>query len=112
VTSSVTPAPAPQTESEPEAPSTKTQYGLDLGTASSIDQLRAAWTLAQRRHGALLQGLTPAVHQRPRSGRAEFHLLAGPLPSAVAAAKICAAMTAVGGICRPAVFDGQRLAVR
>lgn len=110
VTSSITPAEAPQ--GEPEQAPAKTQYGLDLGTASSIDQLRAAWTLAQRRHSSLLQGLTPAVHQRPRSGRAEFHLLAGPLPSAVAAAKICASMTAAGGICRPAVFDGQRLAVR
>jgi pyruvate/2-oxoglutarate dehydrogenase complex dihydrolipoamide acyltransferase (E2) component len=103
------------TQSEPEADDAtpaKPQFALDLGIAPTIDQLRTAWTIALRRHGTLLQGLNPAVHQSTRPGRAIFHLLAGPLPSAAAAAKICQSMTAAGAICSPAMFDGQRLALR
>ena len=113
VTSSITPPAA--TQSEPEADDAtpaKPQFALDLGIAPTIDQLRTAWTIAVRRHGTLLQGLNPAVHQSTRPGRAIFHLLAGPLPSAAAAAQICQSMTAAGAICSPAMFDGQRLALR
>jgi hypothetical protein len=113
VTSSI--APAATTKSEPEAEDAapaKPQFALDLGIAPTIDQLRTAWTIALRRHGALLQGLNPAVHQSTRPGRAIFHLLAGPLPSAAAAAQICQSMTAAGAICSPAMYDGQRLALR
>jgi hypothetical protein len=92
----------------------KTEYGLDLGSASAIEALRTAWNAALRRHGVVLEGLRPVVQmrERPRPGATEFRLIAGPIPNATAAARLCATMTAAGAICAPAVFDGQRLAGR
>ena len=117
VTSSINPAasenPTPIPVQPPSGPG-KAEFGLDLGGASTVEALRTAWTIALRRHGALLDGLRPIVHTRDRArpGSAEFRLIAGPLPNAATAARLCAAMTAAGAICAPTAFDGQRLAVR
>jgi hypothetical protein len=100
---------------QPPAPSaSKTEFGLDLGSASTVEALRTAWTAALRRHAMLLEGLHPVVQmrERPRPGGNELRLIAGPIPNAATAARLCAAMTAAGAICAPAVFDGQRLAGR
>ena len=101
------PPPAPANTGKPE-------FGLDLGSAASLEALRTAWTAALRRHGSLLEGLRPVVQmrERPRPGAPELRLIAGPLANAAAAARLCATMTAVGSSCAPAVFDGQRLAGR
>ena len=92
----------------------KTEFGLDLGTAASTEALRTAWAAALRRHGALLQGMRAVVQtrERGRAGAVELRLIAGPIANASAAARICAALTAAGGICAPTVFGGQQLAVR
>ena len=92
----------------------KTEFGLDLGSASTVEALRTAWTAALRRHGPLLEGLRPVVQmrERPRPGGMELRLIAGPVPNAATAARLCVSMTAAGAICAPAVFEGQRLAVR
>lgn len=92
----------------------RTEFGLDLGGAASVEALRTAWIAALRRHGPLLEGLSPVVQtrERPRPAPPEFRLIAGPVPNAAAAARLCSAMTAAGAICAPAVFDGQRLAGR
>jgi hypothetical protein len=91
----------------------KPEYGLDLGGAPSVEALRNAWAIAVRKHGKLLEGLEPAIHtrERPRGGGPELRLVAGPLPNAATAARLCAAMMAAGGICAPSVFDGQRFAL-
>jgi hypothetical protein len=113
VTSSIT-VPA-QTMPQPQpAPSVaKPEFGLDLGSASTVEALRVAWAAALRKHGKLLEGLHPVVHRRERfrPGGMELHLVAGPLTNAAAAARICAAMTAAGAICQPTMFEGQRLAL-
>jgi hypothetical protein len=101
----------------PQQPGTsagKTEFGLDLGSATTVEALRTAWTAALRRHGPLLEGLRPIVQmrERPRPGGMELRLIAGPVPNAAAAARLCVSMTAAGAICAPAVFEGQRLAVR
>jgi hypothetical protein len=105
----------------PQAPVTpapdsagKTEFGLDIGSAGTIEGLRLLWATAQRRHGAVLEGLKPIVHLRDsrRPGGIELRLVAGPLPSAASAARLCATLTAAGAACQPAVFDGQRLAAR
>ena len=96
------------------ASNAKTEFGLDLGNATSMEALRAAWTAASRRHGALLQGLRAVVQtrERGRAGAVELRLIAGPVASAATAARLCAAITAAGAVCAPATFEGQRLAVR
>ena len=104
----ITPAPLPA----PHA--AKTEFGVDLGNATSVEALRTAWTAAFRRHAALLHGLRAVAQtrERGRAGAVELRLIAGPLASAAAAARLCAAMTAAGAVCAPATFEGQRLAVR
>ena len=69
------------TSAEGEA---RTGFGLDLGTAASVDALRAAWLVVRNRHGAELKGLYPVVQLqgRTRTGGLVLHLVAGPLPSA------------------------------
>jgi hypothetical protein len=97
----------------PPAPPNKPEFGLDLGSASTVDALRTAWTTATRRYAALLDGLQPLVQVRERrQAPAEFRLIAGPIATASAAARICATITVGGGICAPTAFEGQRLAVR
>ena len=68
---------------------------------------------AKGTHGTLFDGLRPVISVRDgKPGGAELRLVAGPLSNASAAAKICASLAASGWTCRPAVFDGQRLAIR
>jgi hypothetical protein len=110
VTASIrSPAP-PATQGAP----TKGEFGLDLGGANTIDGLRVLWATARQRHGTLLDGLRPVVHvrERPRSGGVEMRLVAGPIPNAVTAARMCATLVAAGAICQPSAYDGQRLAAR
>jgi hypothetical protein len=109
VTSSI-----PMPPQQPGSSAAKTEFGLDLGSATTVEALRTAWTAALRRHGPLLEGLRPVVQmrERPRPGGMELRLIAGPVPNAAAAARLCVSMTAAGAICAPAVFEGQRLAVR
>jgi hypothetical protein len=114
VTAAIEPVPPVSVPAPAPAQSvTKQEFGLDMGNAGSVEALRTAWTIALRKHGRLLQGLHPVVQmrERPRGGGTEFRLIAGPLPNAASAARICAAMTAAGAICQPSVFEGQRLAL-
>jgi hypothetical protein len=92
----------------------RTRFGLDIGTAKTLEGLRALWKAAQRRHAMQLEGLRPIVHVRElsRPGGIQLRLVAGPIPTAAIAARLCAAMVADGGLCEPALFDGQRLALR
>jgi hypothetical protein len=115
ITSSInSPSGVPMPPPPPGSSVSKTEFGLDLGSATTLEALRTAWTAAQRRHGPLLEGLRPVVQmrERPRPGGTEFRLIAGPIPNAATAARLCATMTAAGAVCAPSVFDGQRLAVR
>jgi hypothetical protein len=108
------PLPVPMAPPTPVQGVSKTEFGLDLGGAGTVEALRTAWTAAQRRHGPLLEGLQPVVQMRERGRpvQVELRLIAGPVANAAAAARLCAAMSAAGAICAPAVFDGQRLAGR
>jgi hypothetical protein len=114
-TSSISPpASVPSPPSAPSPNVTKTEFGVDLGSATSVEALRAAWTAALRRHAKLLVGLRPVVQmrERPHPAGTEFRLVAGPIANAASAARICATLTAAAAVCAPAVFDGQRLAAR
>jgi hypothetical protein len=93
---------------------TKAEFGLDLGGANTIDGLRVLWATARQRHSTLLDGLRPVVHlrERSRAGSIDMRLVAGPIPNAATAARMCATLVAAGAICQPSAYDGQRLAVR
>jgi hypothetical protein len=92
---------------------TRTEFGIDLGTAATVEGLRNLWTALKGTQAPLLEGLRPvvAVRDGAKPGTLELRLVAGPLANAGVAAKLCAALADAGLTCAPAVFDGQRLAL-
>ncbi|MET0443326.1 MAG: hypothetical protein ABW151_02000 [Pseudorhodoplanes sp.] len=102
---------APAT-AEVTTPVARTEFGVDLGTANSIDGLRALWR-GQSRLPAL-SGLRPIIVVRERSNGLgmQLRLVAGPLTDAAAAARICATLAENKRACETSVFDGQRLALQ
>ncbi|HKS61906.1 MAG TPA: hypothetical protein VJT13_09435 [Xanthobacteraceae bacterium] len=97
-----------------ESVATKTEFGVDLGTNTTIEGLRALWARLKANQPGLLEGLRPvmALREGPRGAAPELRLIAGPLANASVAARLCAALAAGGQACQPAVFDGQRLALQ
>ena len=90
----------------------RTEFGVDLGTANSVNGLRALWRgLLKSRSNAPLQALRPVIKIKEATNGLgmQLHLVAGPLNDAGAAAKICAVMTENKRNCETTVFDGQRL---
>lgn len=101
------------TQAPPPQAGDKT-FAIDLGTATNVNSLRAHWGTVKAAHGALLAGLQPlvSVRQSSRPGFTEFHLVAGPVGDADAAARLCAALASARVACRPTTYDGQRLELR
>jgi hypothetical protein len=97
-----------------ESVATKTEFGIDVGSNNSVEGLRTLWTALKSAQPALFEGLRPviAVRDGPKPGSIELRLVAGPLANAGIAARLCAALTAAGQTCQPAIFDGQRLALQ
>jgi len=94
----------------PATPANHTEFGIELGTASTVNGLRRLWSNTLKAHKDEFAALSPALAVRERpGGRVEFRLLAGPLRDAADAAKLCAGLAAAKRPCAPAVFDGQRL---
>jgi hypothetical protein len=112
--------PADEAEADASAPSAtqlavqRTEFGVDVGGANSVNGLRALWRgLLKSRSNAALAALRPIIVIKENSNGLgmQLRLVAGPLTAAASAAKICAAMVANERPCETAVFDGQRLAV-
>ncbi len=97
-----------------ESVATKTEFGVDIGSNASIDGLRTLWLALKAAQPALFEGLRPviAVREGQKTGALELHLVAGPLPNASFAARLCAVLGTSGQNCQPTVFDGQRLALQ
>ncbi len=93
---------------------TKTEFGVDLGGETSMDGLRALWANVKGNHGTMLDGMRPLVSVRegPKPGTVELRLIAGPVPNAGAAARVCANLQTTGVACQAAEYDGQRLSLR
>ncbi|HTV36826.1 MAG TPA: hypothetical protein VMF12_10385 [Xanthobacteraceae bacterium] len=108
----VTPAAMP-TEATSSATSSN-EYGVDVGSALSIEVLRARWLGIRSAHLQLFAGLTPTVTLReiPRTNRSELRLVVGPLPTSTAAAQICAALAPYRLFCQPTPFDRQHVVLQ
>lgn len=89
-----------------------TEFGIDIGVAPSVQGLRLLWK-KQIKARPSLEGLRPIMVVRELAGApgVQFHLVAGPLSDAAAAARLCASLPDAGRTCEPAVYDGQRLAL-
>jgi hypothetical protein len=92
------------------APASKTEFGVDIGSAPDLDTLRTMWNQTRARYPALLSRLHPVFSVQ--EGTPELRLIIGPLPNASAAARLCAALGAGDILCSARVFEGQRLALR
>jgi hypothetical protein len=90
------------------------EYGVDVGSALSIDMLRARWLGIRSAHRRLFDGLVPTVvlHQIPRTNRVELRLVAGPLDNSEAAEQLCAALEAYRLLCQPVAFNSPHIALQ
>jgi hypothetical protein len=98
----------------PEIAVQRTEFGVDLGGANSIDGLRALWRGLLKSNAASVASLRPIIVVKERNNGLgmQLRLVAGPLSDAAAAAKICAALVESERPCETSVFDGQRLAIK
>lgn len=110
VTAAIPPAITNDADTVPEVAVAKTEFGVDLGTASSVEGLRALWRGVQSSNKKLMAPLRPIIAIKERSGLGmQLRLIAGPLTDAAAAARICAVLSENDRPCETAFFDGQRL---
>jgi hypothetical protein len=89
------------------------EYGVDIGSAVSIQALRARWAGIRSAHPQLFDGLAPTISlsEMPPSNRPELRLVVGPLASADAAARLCATLERFRLTCQPTIFAGRHLAL-
>ncbi|OKO68836.1 hypothetical protein [Bradyrhizobium sp. NAS96.2] len=109
--------PDPDSDVEDDAPKAqihRTEFGVDLGTANSVNGLRALWRgLLKSKANAPLAALRPIIVIKENSNGLgmQLRLVAGPLNDAGTAARICAGLSLVQRTCETAIYDGQRLAL-
>ena len=98
---------------EPDMVIQRTEFGVDLGGANSMDGLRTQWRRLLKSNTGLA-ALRPIIVVKERSNGlgVQLRLVAGPLGDAAAAARVCAALTETDRVCETSVFDGQRLALK
>jgi hypothetical protein len=92
----------------------KTEFGVDLGGANSIEGLRAVWRGALKVYSQHLASLQPiiVVKERHDGLGMQLRLVAGPLSDAAEAAKLCAGfLTESNRPCETSIYEGQRLNV-
>jgi len=103
-------AAAPATN-EPDPPvSSPSEFGLDLGGATTMDGVRQRWITVKANFGPLLSGMHPLAAREHRPGSTGYRLVVGPLPNSAAATSLCAHFTAARTACRSAKFDGEQIA--
>ena len=93
----------------------RTEFGVDVGTANSVNGLRMLWRgLLKSRSNAPLATLRPiiVIKESTNGLGMQLRLVAGPLNDAGAAARICAVLTENKRPCETTVFEGQRLALK
>ena len=102
-------------ENAPKVLLRRTEFGVDLGSANSVNGLRMLWRgLLKSRSNAPLAALRPiiVIKEGTNGLGMQLRLVAGPLNDAGAAARICAVLTENKRPCETAIFDGQRLSLQ
>ena len=104
------PAPVPvstiQTGTLPEPVAAGRPMGIRLASLPSVAALRLNWDLLTERHQTALKSLQPRYSG---SDTTSYQLVAGPLPNAAEAQKLCQSLKARGVSCTPAEFTGEGL---
>jgi hypothetical protein len=78
------------------------EYGIELATEPTIEALRKRWSGVKANFGPLLVGLSPVAVRDRHPGSTALRLVAGPLPTLIAARKLCVRFAAMNGDCWPA----------
>jgi hypothetical protein len=102
-------------ENAPKVLLRRTEFGVDLGSANSVNGLRALWSgLLKSKSNAPLTALRPIIVIKEATGGLgmQLRLVAGPLNDAGAAAKICAVLAENKRPCETTIFEGQRLSLK
>jgi hypothetical protein len=88
----------------------RTEFGIDIGSGSDLEEVRLLWNAAKARYGRLVGNLRPIVVRREdRAGNPDYRLVLGPLANASAAAKLCATLGAADTTCSTRPYQGERL---
>jgi hypothetical protein len=104
--------PPAASDARPAGPQ-RTEFGVDLGSATTLEAAQAIWAAVKAQHGPLLGKLQPVVANRAnRAGVTEMRVIIGPLANAAAAAKLCATLGAADVMCSATTFSGDRLTAR
>lgn len=110
------PAPAPPVrvtalpaEAQPGATVvSRTEFGVDIGSGSDLEEVRYLWNAAKAQHGTLIRNLKPIVVKREDRGKPDYRLVIGPLANAGAAAKLCATLSTADIMCSTRPYSGER----
>jgi hypothetical protein len=102
-------------DAAPKVSLRRTEFGVDLGSANSVNGLRMLWRgLLKSKSNALLTALRPiiVIKEGTNGLGMQLRLVAGPLNDAGAAARICAVLAENKRPCETAIFDGQQLSLK
>jgi len=105
-------AAAAQASAGPEPAASSNEFGLDLGSASTLDGVQQRWTTVKANFGPLLSNLHPLAAPERRQGKMGYRLVVGPLPNSPAATGLCAHFNAAHTPCRAVKFEGEHIAQR
>ena len=105
-------AAAAQAAAGPEPAASMSEFGLDLGAASTLDGVQQRWTTVKANFGPLLSNLHPLAAPERRQGKTGYRLVVGPLPNSPAATGLCAHFNAAHTPCRAVKFEGEQIAPR
>jgi hypothetical protein len=100
------------TEAKAVPGASRLEYGIELATGPTVDVLRSHWATVKANFGPMLSGLQPIAVRDRRVGVSGYRLVAGPMPSFIAAKQVCARFAQAHVVCRPAKFDGQAIVQR
>jgi hypothetical protein len=85
------------------------EFGIALAGATSIDVARLQWAAVKANFGQFIAGLEPRALSERRGAATHYRLVAGPLPTYTAAARLCARIIAAHAICEPVKYNGAPL---
>jgi hypothetical protein len=98
-------APTEPAKAEPVKPAApvhaRAEFGIELATEPTLDNLRQRWSGVKANFGPLLVGLSPVAVRDRHPGSSAVRLVAGPLPSLAAARQLCARFANQNGNCWP-----------
>jgi hypothetical protein len=85
------------------------KFGIALAGATSVEVARLQWAAVKANFGPIIAGLEPRALSERRGAATHYRLVAGPLPTYTAAARLCARIIAAHAICQPVKYTGTPL---